>query len=365
MAAYQRRALTILSFTSVMVVGWAPVRAAEVKVTLDERAMAYAAQAGVPPAQIEAQIGEELRNLFQVARVDEYLRSFADAHAFSSRGMGADYASNFGAVMLGASVNLSLNVEDAFAPEGTRTQAPLAGMAPNFTLLGGVNLAAFGLPPITVYGNYFDRSTRLDDFDLDIRNWGVHFQYKLFAPMGDALAGIIRWGGLDITTGLEQSRLGVTLAAPAFRRNIPRERPAGAPPGTTASVDVRTTGRYSLDMRMLNVPLEVTTNLRLLYALSVYGGFGLDWQLGGGSDLLIDLDGAMTGVVTQNGQEMRTDIGAAAVDATESVGPSVGRLRWLAGVQVNVLILKVFAQINIATADPVLASVALGARVGY
>jgi hypothetical protein len=125
-------------------------------------------------------------------------------------------------------------------------------------------------------------------------------------------------------------------------------------------------GSFTLDMRMLNIPLEVTTSLRLLYALSIYGGFGLDWQVGGGSDLLVDLNGTMTGVVQQQGgAPMTLDIGTAAVDATEGVGSSKGRLRWLAGVQVNLFVLKIFAQLNLAAQDPVLASVALGARVAY
>ena len=60
---------------------------------------------------------------------------------------------------------------------------------------------------------------------------------------------------------------------------------------------------------------------------------------------------------------MRVDVGTAAIDATESVDPSAGRLRWLLGAQVNVLIVRLFVQLNLATQDPVLASVALGLRV--
>ena len=334
------------------------------RVQLDERAMMYAAQAGLQPGELEMQLKNELEGLFQVARIDDYLRSWGDAQSFASRGMGADYASNFKAVMVGVAGNLSLNVEDAFVPSGTRTAPPAAGVSPNATLLGGVNLAAFGLPPLTVYGNYFKRKGTLEEFGADLRNWGVHFQYKLFAPMGDGLLGaFLRWGGLDITTGLEQSRLTLTLDQ-RFRRSIPIQS-MNAPPGTRAQVDVNAMGRFTIDMRMLNIPLEVTTNIRLLYALTLYGGFGIDWQVGGGSDLLVDLDGNMTGVVQRDGQSTSGDIGTASVDITDSVGASAGRLRWLAGLQVNVFVLKLFAQLNIATQDPVLASVALGARVGY
>src|SRR5688572_31955312 len=104
--ATRRRRRGFSGFPWAMLLGalWAilpaTARAGDVKVTLDERATAYASEAGLSPAAVEMQLSEELRNLFQIARLDQYLRSFADAHAFASRGMGADYASNFDAVML-------------------------------------------------------------------------------------------------------------------------------------------------------------------------------------------------------------------------------------------------------------------------
>jgi hypothetical protein len=326
----------------------------------------YAERAGLSVPEIEMQIKNELERLFQVTRAGDYVRSWGDAQSFASRGMGADYASNFSAVMIGIAGNLSLNVEDAFVPTDTRTAPPAGGVSPNATILAGLNLAAFGLPPITVYGNWFEREGHIDEFGADLRNWGVHFQYKLFGPDEDSglLAKLFTWGGLDITTGLEQSRLILSLDR-AFKRAIPLQS-ASLPPGTTAFVNVDSLGSFTLDMRMLNIPLEVTTSLRLLYALSIYGGFGIDWQVGGGSDLVVDLDGTMTGVVQQQGgQPMNLDIGTAAVELTESAGPSKGRLRWLVGAQVNLFLLKLFAQLNLAAQDPVLASVALGARVAY
>jgi hypothetical protein len=66
-------------------------------------------------------------------------------------------------------------------------------------------------------------------------------------------------------------------------------------------IDLNTTGTFQMNSRTLSVPLELTTNFRLLYLLSLYGGLGFDWQLGGGSDMSVDLDGTMVGVTPAAG----------------------------------------------------------------
>jgi hypothetical protein len=174
----------------------------------------------------------------------------------------------------------------------------------------------------------------------------------------------VQWGGLDITSGFERANLGLTLKQ-GFRRNIPVG--TGGAQGGSPVIDLNTLGTFSMHARTLSIPLEVTTNFRLLYLLSVYGGAGFDWQLGGGSDMTVNLNGTMVGVTPAAGGQpsMRVDVGTAAITATESVEPSAGRLRWLLGAQVNVLIVRLFVQLNLATQDPVLASVAMGLRLAF
>lgn len=340
----------------------APARA-QVRVQFDPSGPGaqFAQQAGLELPVLQQQIENELNALFQTARVDDYLKAFGDAQSFATRGMGVDYASNFKAVMVGVAGNLSLNVEKAYRPKGTLTEPPAGGVAPNATIMAGVNLDVLGIAPVTLYANYFKRKGDIDDFTADLSNFGVHAQLKLFGPRGGGLMeAVVQWGGLDITTGFERSRLELTLAQ-GFRRNIP----VGSVPG--AAIDLDTVGLFRMNARTSSIPLEVTTNLRLLYLLSLYGGFGFDWQLGGGTDMTVDLDGRMVGVVPPMGGQpvMRLDVGTAAVDASSAADPSAGRLRWLMGVQVNVLVVRLFAQLNLATQDPVLASVALGARLAY
>lgn len=323
----------------------------------------FAAQAGLPSAAaLQTQLEGELNSLFQTYRLGDYLRSFADAQAFASRGMGVDYASNFRWFTVGVVGNLSLNVQDGYVPKDTHSQPAVGGVAPNATLMAGVNLDALGLGPIKLYGNWFSRSDTIDDFDVHLSNWGVHAQLKLFGPGSEGLLNaLLRWGGIDITTGVEHAHTTFVLSQ-GWKRNIS----VGAA-GTAGSpfVALESTGQFTVDMHTLDVPLEVTTNLRLLYILSLYGGFGFDWQLDGRSDMVLNLNGTMTGVTTSNGQQQRVSIGTAAVTASDAVTPSASRLRWLLGLQANVLFVKLFVQLNLVTQNPVLASVALGARLAF
>jgi hypothetical protein len=341
-------------------------RAAEVRVNIQESpgAAQFAQQAGLDIPRLEGEVQRELENLFQTYRVADYLRSFADAQAFASRGMGVDYVSNFRAAMIGVAGNLSLNIEDGYLPQGTRTRPPAGGVSTNATIMAGVNLDFFHLAPVTLFGNYFRRSGKLEEFNASLSNWGLHAQLKLWGKGGDGLVGVLfRWGGIDLTTGIERARLRLNLAG-AWARDIPvGPMGAGAP---SALVAVNTIGGFTIDMRTFSIPIEITTNVRLLYLLSLYAGMGFDWQIGGGSSLALDLDGTMLGRATSGeGQSSPVDLGTAAVEASESVDPSPGRLRWLMGLQVNVFVIKLFAQLNLATQDPVIASVALGARVAY
>jgi hypothetical protein len=318
----------------------------------------FAEQAGVDLAGIEMQLRDELRALFQTYRLGDYLRSFSDAQSFATRGLGVDYASN-GRLMVGIAGNVSLNVEKGFVPRDTKTRPAVSGVSTNATLMAGMNLGFIGLEPLTIYGNYFQRSGSFDEFAADMRNWGVHLQLKLLGPGDERLVNaLVRWGGFDITTGIDSASLGLGL-----RKNWRRDVPVGQVGKETARVAIDTAGRFDIQMSALTVPLELTTNFRFLYLVSVYGGVGFDWLAFGESSIAVDLQGKMTGLLPS--QNAMFDIGTTRVTATETATPSAGRVRGLLGLQANLAIFRLFAQINLVPHDPVLASLALGVRAVF
>jgi hypothetical protein len=319
-------------------------------------AQQFAAQAGIDAASVQMQVQTELDRLFQVYRLHDYVQSFGDAQGFTTRGLGVDYGSNVRYVEAGVAVSTAINGNKAASDGDARTQPP-AGVSGNLTFMAGVSLGAAGVP-ITIFGNYFKSHGSYHEFDSRLDNVGVHVQLKLLGSRDDSvLSKLLRWGGLDITTGFDRSHMRLQLVRD-FERTIPVTNGQSFP----AEVDLTSRGTFALDMRTTSIPLEVTTNVRFLYVLSAYIGGGFDWQVGGGSTLTIDLDGTLTGRVPSAGAS--ADLGNMTLQVTQHASPSAGRVRGIVGLQANLFFLKIFAQLN-ATPSPFLASFGAGARLVF
>jgi hypothetical protein len=336
---------------ALVLVAAVPTARADIQVTINQT---FADQTGISKESVETQIRDELDRLFQVYRVKDYVRSFGDAQAFTTRGLGVDYGSNVRFAEIGFAANVAVNGNQALFDKDPQTQ-PLGGLAPNLTAMAGVNLDFTGLP-VTVFANYFKSSGSLTGLGVKLENFGAHAQLKLLGPRREGmLSALVRWGGIDITTGVDYGRMRLSLG-----RDLSRRIPIRNGMQTVADVNLMAMGTFLMDARTWSIPLEVTTNLRFLYVLSAYGGAGFDWQFGGGSDMRVDLDSTLIGEIPS--QNASANVGTAHVIATESAAPSAGRVRGLVGLQANLWLLKIFGQLNLIPA-PFLASIAFGARL--
>jgi hypothetical protein len=341
-----------------LLVGLVSPASAEVTVTIDPGAGSqFAAQAGVPIDKLEGQLRGELEKLFQTYRLSEYVKSFGDAQAFTTRGLGVDYGSTIGLLEVGIAANLAINGNQALTDSNSRTQA-VFGVAPNITAMAGLNLGFLGLRPVTLFGNYFKLKGSYREFGTDLDNYGAHVMLKFFTPRKETLwNAFLQWGGIAITSGFDYGRSRMTLTRD-FRRDIP----VGDGTQDLGRVNVDSQGALSFETRTWSIPLEVTTNIRFLYVLAAYGGLGIDFQVDGRSDFNVDLNGALKG--TANGQSAALDLGTARVVVTESAKPAAGKVRGILGLQTNLWFFKLFTQLNVVP-NPFVASVAVGARLAW
>lgn len=317
---------------------------------------AFAAEAGMPLSQVESTLRTELEALYRASDARRYLQAFSDAQAFSNRGLGADYAATAKTFIVGFAVNVSANTDDDYVASGDNRQPPIDGMGANFSLMAGTNLHWLGLRPVTIYANYFRGDARFNQFDGTSANFGLHGQIKLFKDGRDPYENIVlSWGGIDITSGIERGELTLRLTDTVQSR-IPLTNSRGGP-----YIEADSSGVFNADMRVWSVPIEVTTSVRLLYLLSIYGGLGFDWQFGS-NKLTMDLNSQLLGVAPEAADKI--DVGSAKLTATESVSPSAGKLRGLVGVQVNLAFLRVFTHLNVMP-DRGLLGVVAGARLAF
>lgn len=328
----------------VMVGGLGTARGdASVTVTLTQAGQAYAASHGLSTQQLQDELTKDVNDAYQTANVGGFLRAFTDATAFSQRGLGVDYASAPQSYLVGIAGNVAAASDSVL----TKQDRPTAGAAVNFAAMAGANLHELGLPRWTVFasGFYQNGSTGASTNELEgsITSAGAHVQYRLIEPEANGgTANVVRWLGLDITTGLEFTRW--RLGGRNFKNTFTLD--------TGDKVDLAATGNFDLTSNAVTIPVEATTGLRIALIASVFAGVGIDLTAGKS-----DVAGSLSGDVQQAG----STIGNVTLTATGNNTGSPAAVRALAGVQINLWKLKVFVQANVSQTPA--ASVAFGVRL--
>ncbi|MEZ4358868.1 MAG: hypothetical protein R3B48_01720 [Kofleriaceae bacterium] len=321
---------------------------AEVTVILNPEGERLAQELGLDTEAFRTQAADKIASALQVAEVQRFLRSFANATSFSNRGVGADYASNAEGWVFGFAANLALSVD-----LGGGAEIPTVGFAPAFALMGGLNLSRWRHPEISLFANAFHSSGDSGQLRGGITNLGLHAQYKLFTPTRGKKRYVIQWGGLDFTTGVELAR---------WSFGLHQELEASfdlAGVGAEASLDAGVSGRFDVGATTVTLPVEVSTNVRFLYVLSGYLGLGLDAQLGRasvGAGVEGHLRGALPG-------EMEQTVAEVSVSAQGRNRPSAVGYHLLLGLQANLWRVKLFTQVNLQPSTELNVALALGARL--
>lgn len=302
---------------------------------------------GLDPAEFTRRIEDRIAAIYDTANVDGFLRSFANATSFASRGTGVDYAPLFHDAQLGFTANLAAAVEGLEPGED-----PAAGIAPNLSLMGGLNLSRWGHDELGLFVNGMHRGASLDGLSGSITNVGAHVQYHLFYPRAGASSLIVLWSGLHLTAGVEYSRWNFAL-----ERTLERELEVD---GNTASTTITASanGSFTLAASSVTIPIELTTSARIAYFAGIYAGVGLDVQMGK-AKAAATLDAGMVGTDPVTGGDI--GVGTAAVTLSGEQGPTPIAYHLLLGAEANLWRLKAFVQATLVPIDG--ASVGLGLRL--
>ena len=189
-------------------------------------------------------------------------------------------------------------------------------------------------------------------------NFAVHGQYKLLRPKNTKKELILQWGGLDLTSGIEYSRLTVDLGTDTLLDELP----IVGDQAQEELVDFGATGTFTLSSTGVVIPFEASTNLRIAYFVTVFGGAGFDIQTGKAEvNMALNAD-LETDDPANPGQ--RVDLGTASISAAAESGPSVGRARFFGGLQANLWRVKLLLQANLRP-SPAAVGLTFGARVAW
>ncbi|MDH4261467.1 MAG: hypothetical protein OEV78_00320 [Spirochaetia bacterium] len=251
----------------------------------------------------------------------------ADSQSMSTRGLGVTYATNHNLFLVAFSGNTgfspgSRSISEFYAapfaagPSGI----PEAGIGIQSSILAGLSLKSFHLKPVgyldpsrlTLFINFFAFKITTP-LDVSTLSAGVHFQYKIINEI-NILFGLLYWGGLDISSGIDITNNVLNLPVGLFFTS----QIAGGLEFTPA-------GNLGFTNTAITIPVEVSTNIRLAYALSLIAGGAIDVNMGNskfdlGGPVTDTTSGAKVGTLSTN---ERSRMSASFVDARLFFGPQI------------------------------------------
>ncbi|MBT5093165.1 MAG: hypothetical protein HOM21_02910, partial [Halobacteriovoraceae bacterium] len=281
---------------------------------------------------LEDEVNKDLPDADQ----SSYLKGMSNAGVAAVKGLGADYASNINLFVVGASVGIGADVGNNSMGDlisGDVKSNQFRGFGVNTSVLVGLNLGIFGdelwgydLDDFTGFINFMKvGAPKKNGLEADVTAFGMHLQYKYIQPKS-VVAGILQWGGVDFTSGFDYA--GMDLS---FTKSMSKTVSVAGNDGTFDG-----TAKVGAEVSTISIPFEVSSNVRLLYLLTLYGGLGADLAFGGAKSIA-----NVTGNISVPGGS-----GTANLDLGSEEGPTFLTGRAFAGFQLNLWALRVYAQVN-------------------
>lgn len=328
-----RRALSGLGLCAGLLAPAAAHAQATVVIDIDDY---QAQQLGIDADQLEADLNAAIEQDLKLEDQSAFLSQMARAALMAGKGMGVDYASNPQRFVLGGSVGSAVNAAGARFGRGD-DGLPKGGFAFQAAAMAGLNLGAFtdndksALRRFVVYVNGMSANTQLDPFKASFYNVGAHLQIKVIGAAGEGKTA--EWGGLDLTSGYEIG---------GYKLHLEQPIPIEADPVTWDAE-----GNLSIGTDSASVPVELSTNLRILVA-TVYLGGAYDYNTNGYAKTEAGLIGP---ILANVGEESEQSVGRAEVTIVQSGADVQSYGRLFAGAQVELFLVKVYGHLNVGFDD--------------
>jgi hypothetical protein len=265
----------------------------------------------------------EVDKLFQVPNMGSFLGSMSNAQSITNKGQGVSYATDHSLFVAGGSFGLGLS-GDLGGSFNSSSGLPPVGLGVQASGMVGLSLARFPLPALgpidlkrlTVFINYFGYSndSLVSSLTIKTNTFGMHAQYKVIDGKNIGGLGLLNWGGVAFTTGFDVSSNSINYKV--------GQSVSVTSSGQTYTWTPDSNSALALDANSFSIPLELSTSIRTLYILSLFGGVGVDLNFGKSS---------ITSSLTRSGDWFRCYRYSASLTGSEEQGPSFrspALLRW-------------------------------------
>jgi hypothetical protein len=292
---------------------------------------------------------------------DRLMEGMANSSVMAGKGIGTDYASGMKVWIVGAAIGAGADLTKSKDPK-----SDLSGVGVQPAIMVGTNLGwmdsetILGLDTdkLNLFVNFMSYNLNQKSGDTDIaakmQSLGVHASYDWVRARGNSFFG---WGGIKVTTGYEHNSTKLN-----FTSKINQKLDASTG-GVTYQSNILAAPSALINVGTSTIPLNISSSVRFLYFVSLYGGLGADYNMGTatGKGNLNSTPATVTcsptAPSTCPGGTAGTINTSANIDGSGKVNPFL--FRGFAGVQFNLPFIRIFVQ-----GDKDLSSNLVGATAG-
>lgn len=326
------------------------------------------AVSGAPfQTEIENEVCSQINSKFQTGNLSSVLGYMARAYAVAAQGRVADYGANMQVFSLGAATTLAVsNISvptgygdlEALGKRLSAQTVPDVGTGFSATATLGVSLKTTSLrrrgwfdpKNLNIYASFFLLpSLSYQSYSIDALSGGLYLQYKLLQPRKVPF-GLLTWGGLDLGLGYTYSTTNFKVASTDKLATINFT-------SNGKNIVYEPSGSLTLGYTTHIIPLELSTNVSLLYFLSLVFGAAADFHVMTKAELTANVSGA----VKVDGTSTAGDY--ARFNTTETGKVSGVGFRVFAGPQFNIWKIRLFTLAHM-TSDSTY-GLTLGARFSW
>ena len=263
-----------------------------------------------------------------------YLLGMGNSSLMANKGAGVDYASDISIMEFAWGFGVGADLGENSLTDligGSIDGSQVKGFGIQTSILLGLHLGIFpgGIGPFdfdstNVYLQFMSMDTPdVGGFKGDFSVFSGHVQYKWIKP---ASIGIIKWGGVDFTTGFEYSSLKLN-----YTKNFNKAMSAS---GETATINADI--NVGADITTYSIPFELSTNFRMLYVFTPYFGLAGDLNFGSAKSIVSASPTITMSVGTASGE----------LDLGQETDVDLFTMRGFMGIQLSVPIVKLYLQIQ-------------------
>jgi len=307
-----------------------------VTVTVNNTSCTGAYATGTICDQLDAEIKKMVDDDLPDASIGDYGTGLANANGFAQKGLGSDYSDKFTYFMVRGGVGAAVD-GDLSKPESADGfgfgAAVTAGI--NLDLLPIDKIGPVDLSKMDLFVSMMSYNVDSEDKDFtakgDFSHFSVMARYQIMEGKDIFPGHMLEWGGVFLHTGLQRSSFKADLTS-SFKDQTVTVSGQDATFGNTNAT-------FNLETTTTTIPIEVSTYLRTIWALTFSGGAGFD-LVSGTTDVSLSASGSVIG---STGGNFQTDITASESDSGKA---DATNFRAFGGVQFNLPFFRIYAHVN-------------------